>query len=174
MKIEDRCFVHGYTHKLLLEARKKQKDEQAVKADAINNTVSAAQSEEAKILADVLDGCPLSHPCDKLWRPEGWCKDHCRDTKPHSECWLKYAEVVANERSNRQAAVDELDECIWRRDKAIDSPEKLTDAEQRIFLVMMAREETVCKKVDEEFPEGVCLTKICKEIERKVKGALWT
>lgn len=52
-----------------------------------------------KILADVLDGSPLTQPCDCLWRPEGWCKEHCKagQGEPDAECWLKYAEVKADE-----------------------------------------------------------------------------
>ena len=50
-----------------------------------------------KVLADVLDGCPLTQPCDKMWRG-GWCEEHCKNNKlqePNAECWLKYAEVMA-------------------------------------------------------------------------------
>jgi len=45
-------------------------------------------------------------------------------------------------------------------------PEPLTDKEQRIFLAAMKREEKVCKQVDG-------LVRVCHEIKRKVKGALW-
>ena len=57
------------------------------------------------------------------------------------------------------------------------SPEPLTDKEQRIFLAAMAREEKVCKEVDEEMtrePYEDSLVRVCREIERKVKAALWT
>ena len=50
-----------------------------------------------KVLADGLDGCPLTQPCDKMWRG-GWCEEHCKNNKlqkPNAECWLKYAEVMA-------------------------------------------------------------------------------
>ena len=57
-------------------------------------------------------------------------------------------------------------------------PEPLTDKEKRIFLAAMGREEKVCKKIDEEwrycreaYENG--LVYVCKEIVRKVKGALW-
>ena len=58
-------------------------------------------------------------------------------------------------------------------------PEPLTDKEQRIFLAAMGREEKVCKQVDEECrdcrePYEDSLVRVCHEIERKVKGALWT
>ena len=56
-------------------------------------------------------------------------------------------------------------------------PEPLTDAEQRIFLSAMERELEVCKEIDSETVREayeVSLTRICKEIQRKVKGALWT
>lgn len=55
-------------------------------------------------------------------------------------------------------------------------PEQLTDKEQRIFLAAMEREEKVCKEVDEECrrePYEDSLVRICHEITRKVKGALW-
>lgn len=55
--------------------------------------------------------------------------------------------------------------------------EPLTDIEQRIFLAAMAREMAVCKEVDSQFtsrePYEVNIVKVCSEIERKVKGALW-
>jgi len=56
-------------------------------------------------------------------------------------------------------------------------PEPLTDKEQRIFLAAMGREEKVCKDVDEKWPTEPyedSLVKTCREIERKVKKALWT
>jgi len=59
----------------------------------------------------------------------------------------------------------------------LPSAEPLTDAEQRIFLKAISREEEVCKIVDEEYKdEGYKLNLVhaCHEIERKVKGALWT
>lgn len=57
--------------------------------------------------------------------------------------------------------------------------EPLTDKEQRIFLAAMGREEEVCKQVDAECrncgePYEDSLVKVCREIVRKVKGALWT
>jgi len=55
--------------------------------------------------------------------------------------------------------------------------EPLTDKEQRIFLAAMGRERKVCKEVDDQYthePYEVLLTKVCDEIERKVKGALWS
>lgn len=57
--------------------------------------------------------------------------------------------------------------------------EPLTDKEQRIFLAAMGREEKVCKQVDEECrdcrePYEDSLVSVCREITRKVKGALWT
>ena len=56
-------------------------------------------------------------------------------------------------------------------------PEPLTDKEQRIFLAAMGREEKVCKEVDRNYvrePYEDSLMQVCKEIRRKVKGALWT
>lgn len=57
------------------------------------------------------------------------------------------------------------------------NPEPLTDKEQRIFLAAMGRERKVCKEVDDQYthePYEVLLTKVCSEIERKVKAALWS
>lgn len=40
----------------------------------------------------------------------------------------------------------------------------------------MRREYKICKKADEEFYglDNMNLVRVCKEIERKVKKALWT
>lgn len=54
--------------------------------------------------------------------------------------------------------------------------EPLTDAEQRIFLAAMERELEVCKEVDNETVREAyetSLVNVCKEIKRKVMGALW-
>ena len=56
--------------------------------------------------------------------------------------------------------------------------ESLTDKEQRIFLAAMEREEKVCKEMDEEYRNcreayEDSLVWLCKEIVRKIKGALW-
>ena len=56
-------------------------------------------------------------------------------------------------------------------------PEQLTDKEQRIFLAAMGREEKVCEEVDRNYvnePYEDSLMRVCKEIRRKVKDALWT
>ena len=56
-------------------------------------------------------------------------------------------------------------------------PEPLTDKEQRIFLAAIEREEKVCEEVDRNYvrePYEDSLMRVCKEIRRKVKGALWT
>ena len=91
---------------------------------------------------------------------------------------------------DRQAAIDRIDEALKRVFKepcgeAIlanlpsAQPEPLTDVEQGIFLKAISREEEVCKKEDAEWGDGdseceINLVHICHEIERKVKGALWT
>lgn len=74
-----------------------------------------------------------------------------------------------------------------RTEKAIKAlpsvqPEPLTDKEKRIFLSAMGREEKVCKQVDDDLrvihherePIDKSLVRVCHEITRKVKGALWT
>ena len=57
----------------------------------------SVKSKQLQVLANVLDGCPLTQPCDRMWKPEGWCKEHCKpgQQEPNAECWLKYAEVMA-------------------------------------------------------------------------------
>lgn len=85
---------------------------------------------------------------------------------------------------SRQAAIDVvagIDKFFVKYIEELPSaqPEPLTDKEQRIFLAAMGREEKVCKQVDEECrdcrePYEDSLVKICHEITRKVKGALWT
>jgi len=67
-------------------------------ADYIRQLPSV-KSKQLQVLANVLDGCPLTRPCDKMWRG-GWCEEHCKNNKlqePNAECWLKYAEVMASE-----------------------------------------------------------------------------
>jgi hypothetical protein len=92
-----------------------------------------------------------------------------------------------NDLISRQAAIDALSRgagCgnICRR--ALEhlptvQVEPLTDREQRIFLAAMSREKEVCKEVDYQLsdvrePYEDTLVSVCKEIERKVKAALWT
>jgi hypothetical protein len=95
---------------------------------------------------------------------------------------------------SRQAAIDALNNIKIPRNaswyqyycKALTAmnrlpsaqPEQLTDKEQRIFLAAMGREEKVCKQVDEECrdcrePYEDSLVRVCHEIIRKVKAALW-
>lgn len=65
---------------------------------------------------------------------------------------------------------------LWKVPSAKPEIMKLTDKEQRIFLAAMAREEKVCEEVDRNYtrePYEDSLVSICREIERKVKGALW-
>ena len=55
--------------------------------------------------------------------------------------------------------------------------EPLTDKEKRIFLAAMGREEKVCEDVDRKYvrePYEDSLVRVCREIRRKVIGALWT
>lgn len=90
---------------------------------------------------------------------------------------------------SRQAAIDAVCEyCEYYYNENViqtiqdlppAQPEPFTDKEQRIFLAAMGREEKVCKEVDEEYrdcrePYEDSLVKVCREIMRKVKGALWT
>lgn len=91
---------------------------------------------------------------------------------------------------SRQAAIDELikmlSDCFYADEEVLDAvkttlnelssaqSEPLTDKEQRIFLAAMSKEEKVCRKVDKEVDGDINLIHVCHEIERKVKGVLWT
>ena len=96
-----------------------------------------------------------------------------------------------NDSISRQAVLDLIagwtyDLCNkedeWKAVEEIENlpsaqPEPLTDKEQRIFLAAMGREEKVCEEVDRNYvrePYEDSLMWVCKEIRRKVKGALWT
>jgi hypothetical protein len=94
-----------------------------------------------------------------------------------------YTDKFIRDTIDRQAAIDAVfgggRGTIKERLEALPSaqPEPLTDKEQRIFLAAMERERKVCKEVDDQYvhePYEVLLTKVCDEIERKVKGVLWT
>ena len=100
---------------------------------------------------------------------------------------------MTDELISRQAAIDELIkmlvDCFQANEELVDAvattikdlqsaqTEPLTDKEQRIFLAAMGREEKVCEEVDRNYvrePYEDSLVRVCKEIRRKVKGALWT
>jgi hypothetical protein len=98
---------------------------------------------------------------------------------------------MTNDLISRQAAIAEFTCCELTPDGGIDAnyaidflnqlpsaqPEPLTDKEQRIFLAAMGREMKVCQEVDRNYtrePYEDSLVRVCREIERKVKGALWT
>ena len=76
---------------------------------------------------------------------------------------------------DRQAVYDAIRDALNRTPFA--QPEPLTDKEQRIFLAAMEREEKICEETDRNYvrePYEDSLMSICREIKRKVKGALWT
>ena len=61
------------------------------------------------------------------------------------------------------------------------NPEPLTDPEQRVFLSAISKEKKLCQNIEKLWDElhlssddDVDLVKVCDEIERKVKKALWT
>lgn len=84
---------------------------------------------------------------------------------------LKKSIVVSNIIGDGKTLEDLIDE------QPDAQPEPLTDKEQRIFLAAMGREEKVCEEVDRNHvrePYEDSLMRVCKEIRRKVKGALWT
>ena len=64
---------------------------------ALQMAISAIKGQ--KILADALEETPLMNPCYKMWRSDV-CEEYCKNNKlqePNSNCWLRYAEVMANE-----------------------------------------------------------------------------
>lgn len=66
---------------------------------AINAVPSVRPDKQVRILAEALDYCPLTYPCDTMCEPEGWCQEHCKPQQdaPDMECWIRYSEVMANE-----------------------------------------------------------------------------
>lgn len=73
--------------------------------NAFDEAIEALKTQEAvEVLADRLNGCPLTDPCDKLFTPHdnGWCANHCKSDVPDKECWLKYAYAVAKEQSKNE------------------------------------------------------------------------
>ena len=113
---------------------------------------------------------------------------------------MRGGNVMQNDRNDlisRRAAIDavheEFDDCLlWDESgkRTADEfeiiinrlpsaqPEPLTGKEKMIFLAAMAKEENICKQIDDEYREGELyedsLVRACQEIERKVRGALWT
>ena len=91
---------------------------------------------------------------------------------------------------SRQAAIDDLhgkdpsqiwdtaDVEVWVNALPSAQPEPLTGKEKMIFLAAMAKEENICKQIDDEYRDCELyedsLVRACQEIERKVRGALWT
>ena len=87
-------------------------------------------------------------------------------------------EVVGNEREKLAWGLGLIEAYIAdMKELPSAQPEPLTDKEQRIFLAAMGREEKVCEEVDRNHvrePYEDSLMRVCREIRRKVKGALWT
>ena len=104
---------------------------------------------------------------------------------------------MKNDLISRQEAIDavheEFDDCLlWDESgkRTADEfeiiinrlpsaqPEPLTGKEKMIFLAAMAKEENICKQIDDEYRDCELyedsLVRACQEIERKVRGALWT
>lgn len=73
-------------------------------------------------------------------------------------------------------SMEDIDGAIDMAIEALQKqPEPLTDSEQRIFLAAIGKEKEVCKQIDAECrkPYKDSLIRICHEIVRKVKDALW-
>ena len=130
------------------------------------------------------------------------CKTCVHDSKPWYEepcdscCGAHSGYEPVGDMISRQAAIDAIQEHIdgymFCKEERLTGlgiaqtiieklpsaqPEPLTDKEQRIFLAAMGREEKVCDEVDRNYvrePYEDSLMSVCREIKRKVKGALWT
>ena len=86
----------SYCQTYLFDSRDHDKKISLEDAEYALEQLQPAQSKQLQILADVLDGCPLTQPCDKLW-PGDWCHNNCKTREPTAECWLRYAEVMASD-----------------------------------------------------------------------------
>ena len=98
------------------------------------------------------------------------------DTNEAVEHFRRCVEATENNGAYNEGFVDALEFCIATL-STMPAADPLTDAEKRIFLAAMEREMEVCKEIDSETVREayeVSLVKICKEIKRKVMGALWT
>ena len=124
--------------------------------------------------------CPYWEVCEYPWV----CPDREQlATKLQQTC-------SATDTISRQAAIDDLhgkdpsqiwdtaDVEVWVNALPSAQPEPLTGKEKMIFLAAMAKEENICKQIDDEYRDCELyedsLVRACQEIERKVRGALWT
>lgn len=84
-----------------------------------------ASSEQVKILADVLADSPLDLPCNLMWRPTGWCKDHCKDGQdsPDVECWIRYARVMTESKTESDKMVDQFRDSAKKTDSEMNCDE---------------------------------------------------
>ena len=136
---------------------------------------------DKQCIIDMLEEVPAADV-----RKQKWIQ--CSERLPE-ETHEKRTETHECDYIERQAAIDALKDWydgmiissfrgVEKVIKALPSaqPEPLTDKEQRIFLAAMGREEKVCEEVDRNYvrePYEDSLVRVCKEIRRKVKGALW-
>ena len=120
--------------------------------EALDIAISAlskqsASSEQVKILADVLDGRPITEACEKLGEPaDGWCEiNNCRYKEyPSAECWLEYARVMAENKTESDH--------IAKSDKMVDQfrdSAKKTDSE-RVSLSEQEKSNSFSEKPSEE------------------------
>ena len=139
--------------------------------EAFNMAISALEAQELSKNSPKLDkeNGDLQPTCNEL------AKDIC---VPCKDTISRTAAIAAIEQLHDKpnAWLDCAVEALEKMPSA--QPEPLTDKEQRIFLAAMGREEKVCKQVDEECrdccePYEDSLVSVCREITRKVKGALW-
>lgn len=113
-------------------------------------------------------------------------KEYEQSVKEAVNVILDTAKRTDGDLISRQAAIDALEDTIFTKNEILRRlselppahPEQLTDNEQRIFLAAMGREEMICKQVEDKYkdcrdPNEDSLVRICHEITRKVKGALW-
>ena len=93
----------------------------------------------------------------------------------HSKCVELFKDLKIAESIYRYLC-DGIEECEY----AEPEPEPLTDEEQRIFLSAIGKEKTLCQNIEKLWDDlhlssddDIDLVKVCDEIERKVKKALW-
>lgn len=99
---------------------------------------------------------------------------HCEEVIAENE---KICRVIPEHSASAYHCAEEHRQLAeWLKELKTYRENKLTDKEQRIFLAGMDREREVCKKVDEGVyrePYEDSLVWVCREIERKVKKALF-
>ena len=118
--------------------------------------------------------CPYWEVCGYPWV--------CPDREQLATNLQQTCNQLVTDTISRQMAIDAVSDCGICIQRIVDlpsaQPEPLTGKEKMIFLAAMAKEENICKQIDDEYRDCELyedsLVRACQEIERKVRGALWT